>query len=197
MRSPKDPRDPARTPMQWNGNSNGGFSSAASTWLPVNPDFASGVSVQAQEEAAESHLKVYQALTAMRSHKSILFGSVNTTADAATGLFAYNRVKKGNPGYAVVANLGDSDLEAAFLKPPPPAEGEDAPATKAKDLLPFLPATGTVHLRSTPAKASPGGGGDGDAAAEEGDEELGKTVDFTSFKLKAKEAIVVTFVPKF
>lgn len=32
-------RDPSRTPMQWSGGKNAGFSSGDSTWLPINENY--------------------------------------------------------------------------------------------------------------------------------------------------------------
>ena len=32
-------RDPQRTPMQWSGEVNAGFSTGNTTWLPVAPDY--------------------------------------------------------------------------------------------------------------------------------------------------------------
>lgn len=33
-------RDPQRTPMQWSGEQNAGFSTGNKTWLPVSPDYS-------------------------------------------------------------------------------------------------------------------------------------------------------------
>ena len=34
-------RDRSRTPMQWDNNTNAGFTNSSAPWLPVNPDFVS------------------------------------------------------------------------------------------------------------------------------------------------------------
>ena len=55
--APSDERSNYRTPMQWNANANAGFTSGASTWLPVNGDHAE-LNVDKQQKAENSHLKV-------------------------------------------------------------------------------------------------------------------------------------------
>jgi alpha-glucosidase len=60
-------RDKNRTPMQWANLPNAGFSPpGVPTWLPVNPDYASGVNVAEQERAPRSLLNFYKAALAMR-----------------------------------------------------------------------------------------------------------------------------------
>ncbi|BFF95477.1 maltase 2 [Drosophila madeirensis] len=58
-------RDPERTPFQWNNTSNGGFSEAAKTWLPVHPNYKK-LNLAAQKLAAKSHYKVYTSLMELR-----------------------------------------------------------------------------------------------------------------------------------
>lgn len=50
----------------------------------------------------------------MRHHKSVLFGDIDYHVNGT--LFAYNRVKKGNPGYLVAVNLGEETIQADVSK---------------------------------------------------------------------------------
>ncbi len=60
-------RDRARSPMQWRDAPNGGFSPAGvSTWLPVNPNYAAGVNVAAQEDDPASLLNFYRRMLRLR-----------------------------------------------------------------------------------------------------------------------------------
>ncbi|CAG0921309.1 unnamed protein product, partial [Notodromas monacha] len=70
-------RDPVRTPMQWSGEVNAGFSSADSTWLPVNENYgAINVAAQEQESLLDSHLKIDRMLLAVRKTDAVRFGSI-------------------------------------------------------------------------------------------------------------------------
>ncbi|XP_025263073.1 maltase 2-like [Camponotus floridanus] len=54
-------RDPERTPFQWSAEENAGFSTANSTWLPVNPNYKT-LNLQAEERSYQSHYKIYKTL---------------------------------------------------------------------------------------------------------------------------------------
>ncbi len=173
--------------MQWNANANAGFTGSASgPWLPVNPDYST-LNVQAQADSkSSSHLKVYKALAEMREQKSVLYGECETHVDG--DVFAYSRVKKGNPGYLVVVNTGDQEREVSLK-----ANTEED--EEAKDPLQWLADNGKIEVRSSTAAKSDGeaeGGEEGEAAEEED-----KAVDFTKIKVKPKEGLVITFVPQF
>ncbi|XP_049306799.1 maltase A2-like [Bactrocera dorsalis] len=58
-------RDPERTPMQWNGAKNAGFSTGNSTWLPVNPNYLF-LNVQVQRGVARSSLQIFKGMTALK-----------------------------------------------------------------------------------------------------------------------------------
>ena len=66
-------RDRNRTPMQWSDAPNGGFCPAGvEPWLPVNPDYGSGVNVSTQEGDSGSLLKFYRTLIKLRKQCSPL-----------------------------------------------------------------------------------------------------------------------------
>lgn len=64
-------RDGERTPMQWSSAPNAGFSSAATTWLPVAPDYKT-CNVEAQERDPDSLLNYYRSLIRMRKENPAL-----------------------------------------------------------------------------------------------------------------------------
>jgi alpha-glucosidase len=64
-------RDGERTPMQWNTGKDSGFSTAASTWLPVAPDYKT-VNVKTEEAEPASLLDWHKQLIAMRKDNPTL-----------------------------------------------------------------------------------------------------------------------------
>ena len=77
-------RDPERTPMQWSSEKNAGFSTAEITWLPVNPNYVT-LNVEAQNQAEESHLKLYKAISQFRNHYEVGMGRVKTRPEICLG----------------------------------------------------------------------------------------------------------------
>lgn len=72
-RSPGSGRDHCRTPMQWNGSSNAGFSSVGnpSLWLPVSSDYKT-VNVEKEIDEPRSILNLYRALIKYRKNSLVL-----------------------------------------------------------------------------------------------------------------------------
>ena len=69
-------RDRCRTPMQWDGSANAGFSPAGvATWLPVHANYREGVNVAAQRDAPDSLLHFYRDLITVRNaHPALQVG---------------------------------------------------------------------------------------------------------------------------
>lgn len=112
-------RDPARTPVQWNGGKNAGFSTGEKTWLPVANNYTD-CNIELEESQETSHLKTFRQLIALRQTPTLKYGDVqlNTVDD---DVLVYKREIEGQPGadiYAVVLNLGSKnkviDLSASL-----------------------------------------------------------------------------------
>jgi alpha-glucosidase len=66
-------RDTCRSPMQWEGGPNAGFSPASvETWLPVNDNYTEGVNVADQQFDPDSMLNFYKRMLAMRKRTPAL-----------------------------------------------------------------------------------------------------------------------------
>ena len=159
--------------MQWNGAAQAGFTGKEFPGVSLGDDYRSGVNVADQEEG-QSHLNVYRKLAALRHQQAVLYGDIEYhTQDS---LFAYRRMRKGNPGYVVAANLGNQAIVA-----------------NVSHIFSYIPEGGKVTVRSVELDTS----ANADPEADQEDEEEGDPdqIKFGEFKLDAKEAVVVTFVP--
>ncbi|KAM9241223.1 amino acid transporter heavy chain SLC3A1 [Leptosomus discolor] len=59
---------PGKSPMQWDGKANAGFTEGNSSWLPVNSDYQS-VNVEIQMTWSNSTLNLYRELTLLRNNE--------------------------------------------------------------------------------------------------------------------------------
>ncbi len=93
-------RDGERTPMQWDSGKNAGFSAAASTWLPVAPDYKT-VNVRVESADSDSLLNWYKRLLAMRKEIPALRDGALVMLDSANpDVLSY--VRRGPPGAASI-----------------------------------------------------------------------------------------------
>jgi len=106
-------RDFQRTPMQWNGKKNAGFSSNA-TWLPVPDDYPeNNVEAQLAHGAGVSNLEVYSQMTLLRQEPSFQWG-VLEDAVVNENILSYVRQAEGFKGYLVAINFGSSAATVNF-----------------------------------------------------------------------------------
>ncbi|MFM2043333.1 MAG: hypothetical protein RLY86_1909 [Pseudomonadota bacterium] len=107
-------RDPVRTPMQWDGSPNAGFTKGAEPWLPLADDWRQ-VTVAAQAADPDSLLSLTRRLTALRRREPALsLGDIHLIPATGT-LLAYER-RHGERRLLVALNLGGT---AATLDLPP------------------------------------------------------------------------------
>lgn len=64
-------RDPERTPFQWSGDADAGFSNASKTWLPIAEDYKL-VNVEQQRQQPLSHLNIFKKLMELRKTATTL-----------------------------------------------------------------------------------------------------------------------------
>jgi len=171
MADNSDAISPHRTPMQWRNDSQAGFSTHQGQ-LNINDNYKTiNVESQVGGLGRRSHYTNYVALAKLRHQEAILFGRTDFFVKNNGTVFGLTRVKRGNPGYLLLINVGTSPTEVNLLE-----QG------KVKN----VPAKVRMMIKSV---------------GKEGVEEIPKaeTKSFDSDKtpLEAREAVVFTFVPNF
>jgi alpha-glucosidase len=110
---PKDKgRDGERTPMQWNDNVNGGFSTAA-PWLPVPPSYKThNVSTELSEP--DSILQFYRHLLALRhANQAFVDGTYVPLNQNDANVLSYLRQSK-DKTVLVVLNMSSTEQNVSF-----------------------------------------------------------------------------------
>lgn len=99
-------RDPARTPMQWDGSPGAGFTTGR-PWLPFAPDHAA-CNVAAQDRDPPSILVYYRKLLALRRGSPALRIGALRVLPAAETVLLYER-RHDDERMLVALNLGDAE----------------------------------------------------------------------------------------
>jgi alpha-glucosidase len=85
-------RDEVRTPMQWDGTKNAGFSSAEKTWLPVHQNYKV-INVEAQCKDTDSLLNTIRTLLKiLKQEISLQEGSLELMENLPNGVLGYTRI---------------------------------------------------------------------------------------------------------
>ena len=104
-------RDNARTPMQWSGEQNAGFTSGE-PWLKLNPNYTE-INVSSQQEENDSVLNYYRKMVRIRKeHLTLVYGDFEMLEEDHQQLFAYRR-SDDDGQFLVVHNFSEQD---ALLK---------------------------------------------------------------------------------
>lgn len=106
-------RDNARTPVQWTGGKNAGFTTADSTWLGVNPNYTE-VNVEDEQNNPQSVYHYYKKLIALRKDpaykETVVYGSFEPAMTGQSNLMAFYR-RSGEKNLLVLANYQSSPRE--------------------------------------------------------------------------------------
>lgn len=110
-------RDRNRTPMQWSGEVNGGFCPAGvEPWLPINPDFSSGVNVQHQLDDPGSLLGYYRTLLHFRkAHPALQTGDYEAIDAGRLDVLCFCR-KTNDEEIYIIMNLSADQQEIKLSK---------------------------------------------------------------------------------
>jgi len=107
-------RDNARTPMQWNAENMGGFTTFNHTWLGVNPNYMD-INVKQQEQDPDSILSFYKKLIKLRKGSPLFtYGKYELLLANHPRLFVYIRTL-GKKKAIIINNF--SDKQTMFKVP--------------------------------------------------------------------------------
>ena len=102
-------RDSARTPMQWNTETNAGFTTGK-PWLPVSDDYTA-VNAETEEKDPDSILSWYRALADLRSaHEVLTAGSYEEILNDSEQIYGFIR-KTDDTEAVILANFSEEEAE--------------------------------------------------------------------------------------
>jgi alpha-glucosidase len=97
-------RDPERTPMQWTGGKNAGFSNAKTTWLPVANGYEQR-NVESENNEQGSFLTLYKSLTKLRNKSEALrYGDIKLIKTGSGKVLCFKR-SKGKQSHIILINF--------------------------------------------------------------------------------------------
>ena len=102
-------RDNARTPMQWDGSANAGFSTGEKTWIKVNPDYGEW-NVGKQKGVEGSVLEFWRGLLKVRKeNRGLVYGRMEIMNHDSEDVYAYTRTDEGVE-FLVVCSFRDREV---------------------------------------------------------------------------------------
>ncbi len=137
-------RDNSRTPMQWDSSKNAGFSTAAHTWQPVNPNYTE-INAAAQGNDPASVYRYIQKLIRLRAaERAFLYGDYTDLDPAHEQVYVYTR-SLDSAKYLMVLNVSrqpvqyalPTDVTSGALVQGNYAETSDAPGSSQLKLKPW------------------------------------------------------------
>lgn len=150
-------RDNARTPMQWSGGLNAGFSKAE-PWIPVNPNYPE-INVEKDLADPDSVYRYYQKLIRLRKESpALVYGKYIPLLEDHEQIFCYERQLEGQI-LLMILNFSDKNADADFSVTNIQPEGKlllsnysDTQNQNLREKMTFLPYEAGVYsgrLRSS------------------------------------------------
>ncbi|NXO34965.1 SLC31 protein, partial [Locustella ochotensis] len=114
---------PQKSPMQWDGKINAGFTEGNNSWLPVNSNYQT-VNVEIQSSWSNSTLSLYRALTSLRKDELPMNRGWMCYIWNNSNVFVYVRELDGlNRVFMMVLNFGqESTIDLKAIVPSLPSE---------------------------------------------------------------------------
>ena len=107
-------RDNSRTPMQWNGEKNAGFTTGI-PWYKINPNYFR-INVESVKASEKSIFKYYQRLIKLRHNEEILTkGNYEELLRDDKNIFAYKR-NLNRKSWLIIVNMTDNILSLKSLE---------------------------------------------------------------------------------
>lgn len=107
-------RDNSRTPMQWNGEKNAGFTTGI-PWYKINPNYFR-INVESDKASEKSVFKYYQRLIKLRHSEEILTkGNYEELLRDDKNIFAYKR-NLNRKSWLIIVNMTDNILSLKSLE---------------------------------------------------------------------------------
>ncbi len=108
-------RDNARTPVQWSGEKNGGFTTADTPWMNVNPNYVD-INVEKQEHDPHSILNFYRRAVRLRKQLScVRYGEYQEYFPLSSKVYVYSMTDE-NQRILVVCSFHDQEMKLKLPK---------------------------------------------------------------------------------
>jgi oligo-1,6-glucosidase len=103
----KTSRDHSRTPMQWDGSSNSGFTTGVKPWLAVNPNYKQVNAALATNDKNSVYSYFGKLIALRKQHPAFVYGAYQDLDPGNPKVFAYTRTLE-NDKYLVVLNFSSA-----------------------------------------------------------------------------------------
>ena len=115
-------RDNSRTPMQWDGSSQAGFTTGSTPWLAINPNYTQINAAQQQSDPASILNYVTRLIALHHAHPAFTYGDYQDLDPTNAQVFAYTRTLTAQSGAAkpeqLLVILNFSGKPATYSLPP-------------------------------------------------------------------------------